>query len=82
MYVYVLCYLSPQLCPTLCDPVTVALQAPRSMVILQAGILEWVVCPPPGDLPNSRIEPRSPALQEDSLPSYIYTFIPLQGCFE
>ena len=26
-------------------------------------------CPPPGDLPNSGIEPRSPALQEDSLPS-------------
>ena len=24
-------------------------------------------CPPPGDLPNPRIEPRSPALQEDSL---------------
>ena len=26
-------------------------------------------CPPPGDLPNPRIKPRSPALQEDSLPS-------------
>ena len=26
-------------------------------------------CPSPGDLPNSRIEPRSPALQADSLPS-------------
>ena len=25
-------------------------------------------CPPPGDLPNSGIEPRSPALQVDSLP--------------
>ena len=24
-------------------------------------------CPPPGDLPNPVIEPRSPALQEDSL---------------
>ena len=24
-------------------------------------------CPPPGDLPNPRIKPRSPALQEDSL---------------
>ena len=24
-------------------------------------------CPPPGDLPNKGIEPRSPALQEDSL---------------
>ena len=26
-------------------------------------------CPPPGDLPKPRIEPRSPTLQEDSLPS-------------
>ena len=25
-------------------------------------------CPPPGDLPNPGIKPRSPALQEDSLP--------------
>ena len=25
--------------------------------------------PPPGDLPNPRIEPRSPVLQADSLPS-------------
>ena len=26
-------------------------------------------CPPPGDLPNPGIEPRSPALEADSLPS-------------
>jgi len=26
-------------------------------------------CPPPRDLPNSGIEPRSPALQADSLPA-------------
>ena len=26
-------------------------------------------CPPPGDRPNPEIEPRSPALQADSLPS-------------
>ena len=39
------------------------------MGILQAKILEWVVIPPPGDLPNPGIEPRSPAQQADSLPS-------------
>ena len=33
------------------------LQAPLSMGILQARILEWVACLPPGDLPNSGIEP-------------------------
>ena len=43
--------------------------APLSVGILQGRILEWVAHPPPGDLPNSEIEPRSPALQADSLPS-------------
>ena len=48
---------------------TVAHQAPLHG-ILQASILEWLPCPPPGDLPDSGIEPMSPvvvALQEDSL---------------
>ena len=35
--------------------------------ILQARILEWVAFPSPGDLPNPGIEPRSPAMQVDSL---------------
>ena len=39
------------------------------MRILQARILGWVPCPPPGDLPNPETEPRSPTLQVDSLPS-------------
>ena len=50
-------------------PWTAALQAPLSMGILQARILEWVAMPSPGDLPNPGIKPRSPALQADSLPS-------------
>ena len=50
-------------------PWTIALQAPLSMGILQAKILEWVASPPPGDLPNPGIKPRSPAVQVDSLPS-------------
>ena len=37
--------------------------------LLQARILEWVAVPSPGDRPNPGIEPSSPALQEDSLPS-------------
>jgi len=37
--------------------------------ILQAIILEWVPFPSPGHLPNPGIEPRSPALWVDSLPS-------------
>ena len=35
--------------------------------ILQAGILEWLPCPPPEDLPDPGIEPMSPELQLDSL---------------
>ena len=46
---------------------TVAHQAPLSMRILQSRILEGLLCPPPGDLPNPGIEPRTPALQVDSL---------------
>ena len=50
-------------------PWTVAHQAPLSMGILQAGYWRGLPCPPPGDLPNPGIEPRSPALQADSLPA-------------
>ena len=37
--------------------------------IFQARILEWLPFPSPGDLPNPGIEPGSPALQADTLPS-------------
>jgi len=37
------------------------------MEILQGRILEWLPCPPPGDLPNPGLESRSPALQVNSL---------------
>ena len=33
------------------------------------GYWSGLPCPPPGDLPNPGIEPRSPALQADSLPT-------------
>ena len=29
--------------------------------VFQVRILEWAALPPPGDLPNSRIEPEFPA---------------------
>ena len=48
-------------------PWTVAHQAPLSMGILQARILEWVAMPSSRNLPNPGIEPRSLALQADSL---------------
>ena len=33
------------------------------------GKITGVPCPPPRDLPNPGVEPRSPALQTDALPS-------------
>ena len=38
------------------------------MGILQARTVQWVPCPPLGDLPNPEIEPMPPTLQADSLP--------------
>ena len=67
--VFAMLCLVTQLCHTLYDPWTIAHQAPLSMGILQARILEWGAMPYSGDLPNPGIKPRSPTLQEDSLPS-------------
>ena len=50
-------------------PWTVACQVPLSRGILQARILECTAMPSFRDLSNPGIEPRSTALQADSLPS-------------
>ena len=50
-------------------PWTVALQAPLSMRFPRQEYWSGLPFPSPGDLPNPRIKPRSPALQADSLPS-------------
>ena len=58
-----------QSCPTLCDPWTVACQAPSSVHwIHQARIRSGLPFPSPENLPDPGIEPGSPALQADSLP--------------
>ena len=46
-----------QSCPTLCDPVDCSPPGSSVHGILQARRLEWVACPPPGDLPDPGIEP-------------------------
>ena len=68
---------SHQSCPTLWDLMNCSPPGSSVHGILQARILEWVGCHSlsPGDLPNPGIEPRSPSLLADSLPSkppYIY----------
>ena len=48
-------------------PWTIAHQAPLSMGFSRQEYWSGLPCPPPGDLPNPRIKPRSPAMQADSL---------------
>ena len=61
------CFLVAKSCPTLATPWTVARQAPLSMGFSRQEY--WSGFPSPGDLPDPEIEPRSPALQGDSLPT-------------
>ena len=49
-------------------PWTVARQAPLSMGFSRQEYWSRLPFPSPGDLPDTGIEPRSPALQADSLP--------------
>ena len=59
-----------QSCPTLYDPKGYnSPPAPLSMEFSRQEYWSGLPFPSPGDLPNSGIEPRSPALQADSLPS-------------
>ena len=53
----------------LATPWTAAHQASLSMGFSRQEYWSGLPFPPPGDLPNPGIEPRSPALQADSLPS-------------
>ena len=67
-----------QSCLTICDATDC--RPPGSSVhgTLQAGILEWVAMPFSRGSFNPGIEPGSPALQADSLPSEppgVYTYV-------
>ena len=59
-------------CPTLVTPWTVACQAPLSMGFFRPGYWSGLPFPSPGNLPNPGIEPGSPALQADSLPTELW----------
>ena len=50
-------------------PRTIAHQTPLPMAFSRPEYWSGLPCPSPGDLPNPRIEPMSPALQADSLSS-------------
>ena len=53
--------------PDSATPWTVVHHAPLSMEFSRQEY--WEPLPPPGDLPDPGMEPRSPALQADSFPS-------------
>ena len=55
--------------PSLCHHMDFSPPGSSVHVIVQAIIWEWVAISFPEDLPNPGVEPRSPALQADSLSS-------------
>ena len=84
MYVHVVLCISEwvsevaQSCPTLCDPWTVAHQAPPSMGLSRQEYWSGLPFPSPGDLPNPGIEPRSPVLEADALTS-VHSLVLMSG---
>ena len=58
-----------QSCLTLCDPMDYSLPGSSVHGILRQEYWSGLPFPSPRDLPNPGIEPGSPVLQADSLPS-------------
>ena len=58
-----------QSCLTLCNPMDCSPPAPLSTEVSRQAYWGGLPFPIPGDLPNPGIEPRSPTLWSDSLPS-------------
>ena len=58
-----------QSCPTLCDPWTVAHQAPPSIGFSRQEYWSGLPFPSPGHVPDTGIEPRSSTLQAAALTS-------------
>ena len=59
VFLVYMCAKSLQLCRTLCDPSDCSNQPPLSMGFPRQGYWSGLPWPPPGDLPNPRIEPVS-----------------------
>ena len=82
MYIYESESVSHSIVSDSVAPWTVAHHAPLSMAFSRQEYWNGMPCPSPGDLPDPGIEPWSPALQADSVPSeppgepiYLYIFL-------
>ena len=64
-----MCEVTSDVSSSFATPWTVACQAPLFMGFSRQEYWSGLTCPPPGDLPDPGIKPRSPPLQADSLPS-------------
>ena len=65
-----LCFHEKWSCSVMCDSLwTVAYQVPTSVEFSRQEYWSGLTFPSPGDLPDLGVEPRSPALQADVLPS-------------
>ena len=58
-----------QSCLTVCDPIDCSPTVSSVHIILQARILQWAAIPFSMNLPDLGIEPGSPTLWADCLPS-------------
>ena len=58
-----------KLCPALCNPMDCSSQASLFLGFPRQEHWSGLPFPSPGDLPDPGIDPRSPALQADALPS-------------
>ena len=65
-----------KLCLTLTTPWTVAHQSPLSIGFSRQEYWSGLPFPSPGDLPDPGIEPGSPALQAESLPTELLSQCP------
>ena len=58
-----------QLHPAICNPMDCSTRFLGPWGVSRPQYWSGLPCPPPGDLPNPGIKPRSPTLQADSLPA-------------
>ena len=69
-----------QSCPTLCDLMILAFQAPLFMEFSRQEYWSRFQFPSPGELPYPGIERRSPALQPDDLPTELCRKLYIDSC--